>query len=154
SLDILETAVRNVLPRHRNMRAVLNYSWTLLSDDERRTFAGLAVFRGGFTRLAAEAVAGASRHTLVGLVDKSWLRYSSESGRYDIQELLRQFAQQRLDAAPEVARDTRRRHVAFYMQLLRDLWPRMAGSEFVEASAEIETDLENVRSGWGWAVYQ
>jgi len=153
SLDILETAARNVLPRHRNMRAVLDYSWTLLSDDERQTFARLAVFRGGFTRDAAEAVAGASRYTLVSLVDKSWLRYSSENGRYDIHELPRQFAQERLEASAEESRQTHERHARFYMQCLRTIWPRMAGAHFAQASAEIETELENIRSGWVWAVY-
>ena len=153
SLDILETAARNVLPRHRNMRAVLDYSWTLLTDDERQTFKRLAVFRGGFTRDAAESVADASRHTLVGLVDKSWLRYSSESGRYDIHELLRQFAQECLEDSGDVAYETHQRHCHYYMQLLRDIWPRLAGAQFAEASAEIETELENIRSAWVWAVY-
>ena len=154
SLDILETAARNVLPRHRNMRAVLDYSWTLLADDEQQTFARLAVFRGGFTRDAAEAVAGASRHMLAGLVDKSWLRYSSENGRYDIHELLRQFAQERLEASAGEARQTHERHGRFYLQCLRGIWPRMAGAQFAEASAEIETELENIRGAWVWAVYQ
>jgi predicted ATPase/DNA-binding CsgD family transcriptional regulator len=153
SLDILETASRNVLPRHRNMRAVLNYSWTLLTDSERQTFTQLAVFRGGFTRDAAETIAGASRHTLAGLVDKSWLRYSSESSRYDIHELLRQFAQECLDACDGAAWQTHERHCRYYMALVRGIWLHLGGAQFAEASAEIETELENIRSGWGWAVH-
>jgi predicted ATPase/DNA-binding CsgD family transcriptional regulator len=154
SLDILETAARNVLPRHRNIRAVMQTSWALLSDEERRIFASLAVFRGGFTRAAAEAITGASRRTLAGLVDKSWLRYSSDTGRYDIQELLRQFAEEQLSATPAAETNARHQHAIYYMQLLREVWPRMTGAEFAEASAEVETDLDNVRSAWVWAVYE
>src|SRR5262249_6260672 len=56
SLDILETHTRNIPDRHRNMRAVLDHSWALLSDSEQVVFMRLSVFRGGFTRAAAEAV--------------------------------------------------------------------------------------------------
>lgn len=153
SLDILETSSRNVQPRHRNMRVVLDGSWRLLTDGERRTFARLSVFRGGFTLDAAESVAGASRHTLAGLVDKSWLRYSSEDGRYDVQELLRQFGEEQLDATPDDAEQTHTRHSQTYMQLLRDIWPRMAGAHFREAGATVETELENIRTAWAWAAH-
>ena len=56
----------------------------------------LSVFRGGFTREAAEAVAGASLRTLTALVDKSLVRVDA-NGRYDIHELLRQYAEERLN---------------------------------------------------------
>src|SRR5262249_46749904 len=82
SLDILETSARNVEPRHRDIRAVFEPTWERLTDDEQAVFRKLAVFRGGFTREAAERVAGASRRVLRGLVDKSLLRVDSTS-RYD-----------------------------------------------------------------------
>src|SRR5262249_28359223 len=98
SLDILETPARNVEPRHRTMRAAFAPTWNLLSEDERGVFMKLSVFRGGFTREAAEQVAGASLRVLLALVDKSLLRVDA-NGRFDVQELLRQFAADKLNEA-------------------------------------------------------
>ncbi len=64
-IDILETPARNVPERHRNMRAVLDQSWRLLDEDEQRIMRRLSVFRGGFAREAAEAVAGAAARHLI-----------------------------------------------------------------------------------------
>lgn len=58
SLDILETPARNTEPRHRTMRAAFKPTWERLTDHERDVFMKLSVFRGGFTREAAQAVAG------------------------------------------------------------------------------------------------
>ena len=60
--------------RQRSMRAVFNWSWQLLTDAERQVFRRLAVFRGGFTRHAAEAIAEATLGTLASLVHKLLLR--------------------------------------------------------------------------------
>ena len=64
SLDFLETDAGDVPDRHRSVRAAFDYTWKLLSPKEQSIFAGLAVFRGGFTREAATAVAGASLREL------------------------------------------------------------------------------------------
>jgi len=56
-LDILGTSARDVPARHRNMRAVLDHSWDVLSETQRSVFMRLSVFRGGFRREAAEQVA-------------------------------------------------------------------------------------------------
>src|SRR5262249_34818638 len=70
-------------------------SWKLLSEDERSVLAPLSVFRGGFDLEAAERVASATLPTLASLADKSLIRMS-RSGRYDLHELLRQFASDKL----------------------------------------------------------
>ncbi|MFO5197583.1 hypothetical protein RCL06_24625, partial [Salmonella enterica subsp. enterica serovar Typhimurium] len=81
------------------------YSWQRLTAAEQSVFMGLALFRGGFTRAAAEQIAGASLPTLARLVDKSFVQLTesrhteskqTESKRYDVHELLRQFAEQQL----------------------------------------------------------
>ncbi len=59
NLEFLAASMRDVPERHRSMRAVIDHSWKLLSDDEQCALRQLAVFRGGFTREAAERVAGA-----------------------------------------------------------------------------------------------
>jgi predicted ATPase len=90
SMDFLEAGQTDHPERHRSVRAVFEYSWRLLDGEERRTFAGLSVFRGGFTREAAQAVAGASVRHLSNLVSKSLISFDRGSSRYNVHELLRQ----------------------------------------------------------------
>lgn len=151
-LDILTTSARNMPPQHRNMRAVLNYSWDLLSDDERAVFSRLSVFRGGFTRDAAQNVADASLLTLEALIDKSWLRHDPGSQRYDIHELLRQYGEERLNEDPEAAHKAYDRHCTYYVRLLEQSWLRLIGSEYKAAYNAIEAEVENIRASWNWAV--
>ena len=62
----------------------------------------LSVFRGGFTRAAAQEVAGASLRSLSQLLDKALLRRDPDTGRYSMHELLRQYAEERLEGAGEL----------------------------------------------------
>lgn len=150
-IDFLETASRNIPPRHQSMRAVLNQSWKLLSATQRAVFRRLSVFRDGFTREAGEYVAGAPLRTLSALVDKSLLR-RDHAGRYDLHELIRQYAAEQLQAAPEDERETRERHCAYYVQFLHYQWDKLKGWGQKEALLEIDANLENIRLAWDWAV--
>jgi len=89
-IDFLATNVRNLPARHRSLRAVFDHSWRLLSALEQAVLPQLAVFRGGFRRTEAQAIAGASLVTLATLVDKSLLSVSASS-RYGLHERLRQY---------------------------------------------------------------
>src|SRR5579859_3548165 len=113
TLDFLETAMRDMPVRHRSIRAVFDTSWNRLSDSERAVFMKLSVFRGGFTREAAQIVTGAPLRTLAALINKSMLR-RDPTGRYDIHELLRQYAGQALDASPQDCTQTRDQHYRYY----------------------------------------
>ena len=101
-LDVLATRLRDVPERHRSMRAVFDGSWARLDDHQRAVLARLSVFQGGFRREAAEAVAGAAPATLAALVDGSLL-HLEPGGRYQLHELLRQYAEERLWERPEAA---------------------------------------------------
>jgi predicted ATPase/DNA-binding SARP family transcriptional activator len=81
SLDFLQSNLRDLPGRQRSLRAVFDSSWTLLDRQTRPVLKALSVFRAGFTREAAQAVAGASIKTLLELTNKSWLQRLS-SGRY------------------------------------------------------------------------
>jgi predicted ATPase len=94
SLDFLSTSLRNVPQRHQSMPAVFEQTWRRLTDEEQLVFRALSVFRSGFRREAAEAVAGVSMRVLSNLMDKSLLT-REPNGRYQIHELLRQYAQTR-----------------------------------------------------------
>ncbi len=150
-IDVLETTSRNIQPRHRSMRAVLNQSWKLLSVTQQAVFRRLSVFRNGFTREAGAYVAGAPLRTLSALVDKSLVR-RDHAGRYDLHELIRQFAAEQLAAAPDDAQETNARHCAFYVRFLDSRWDQLKGWGQKEALLEIDSEIENVRLAWNWAV--
>ncbi|MHB8624970.1 MAG: LuxR C-terminal-related transcriptional regulator [Aggregatilineales bacterium] len=149
NLDFLASPLRNVSERHRSMRAVFDHSWTLLTPEEQAVFRTLAVFRGGFEREAAQRIANASLQTLTALVDKSLLQWNT-AGRYDLHELLRQYAEQQLEAAGESA-DACAAHSAYYMDFLARRDADVKGRRQLAALHEIRTDFENIRAAWTWA---
>lgn len=153
SLDILETASRNFPERHRNMRAVLDHSWRLLTESEQDVFKRLTLFRGGFTREAAQAVAGASLKMLSTLVDKSLLQRDTFE-RYDIHELLRQYGEEHLQASAEQSHQAHDQHCAYFTALLHQREEDLKGRRQLKALDEIEADFENIRAAWLWAIQQ
>lgn len=133
-LDLLASEVRNVPLRHRSMRASYALSWERLQPAEQTAQQALSVFRGGFTREAAAHVAGASPRILQALLDQSLLqRAPANNGatRYNVHELLRQFAAEQLARDPQIEAQVRERHGAYYGTLIEheatnrpmnDLW--------------------------------
>jgi tetratricopeptide (TPR) repeat protein len=108
------------------------------------------VFRGGFSRQAAEQVAGADLHVLRSLISNSFISLDGDS-RYGIHELLRQFGAERLAAMGE-AEPLRDRHSVYYLELLRGLEPDLRRRRQAEAFRIIEDDLDNIRQAWEHAV--
>jgi predicted ATPase/DNA-binding NarL/FixJ family response regulator len=110
-----------VAERHRSMRAVLDGSWRWLGDQDRSVLAGLAVFVGGFTRRAAEAVTGASLASLATLVERSLIQRLPDTvggTRYHVHELVRSYALERLaDAGHQAVDAARMRHLDYFVQL-------------------------------------
>jgi predicted ATPase len=149
--DFLATTLRNVPERHRSLRAVFEHSWQLLSESERAVLQKLAIFRGGFRREAAEAVADASLLMLSALVDKSLLKHTL-AGRYEIHELLRQFSQEKLGEDPGQEERTRDRHCRYYADFLNKREADLRGDRDKEVLEELEAEIDNVRAGWRWAV--
>lgn len=147
SMDFLEADGGDVPDRHRSMRAAFAYSWSMLDDDERRTFSRLALFRGGFTRQAAEAVAGASLRALSSLAGKSLLVADRDQGRYVVHELLRQFAEGELDSNPAQRDATVHAHAAYYADLAAEAVQEMIQpGDQVVAVRVIVDDLDNLRA--------
>jgi predicted ATPase len=150
-LEFLSTSARDVPERHRSMRAVFDHSWALLSDRERQVLRRLSVFRGGFRRAAAETVAGADLPLLAALAAKSLLRCTS-TGRYDLHELVRQYAADHLHTDPDEESDTRDRHGVYYTELVAQLEGSLKGERQPEALADVGAEIDNVRDAWRWAV--
>jgi predicted ATPase len=118
SLDILTTRYQNVAARHRSMRLVLEQSWALLDPDEQNVLKRLAILRGGFRQAAAAQVAGASLPLLARLTEKALIRMDP-SGRYQMHELLRQFAEEKLSADEQMLQTAQAQHHRYYLDFLR-----------------------------------
>jgi predicted ATPase/DNA-binding CsgD family transcriptional regulator len=153
-IDFLVTEVRDVPERHRSIRAVFDHSWSLLDPDEQVIFRQLSVFKGGFTREAAQQVSGASLQQLSGLVNKSFLSHNPDSGRLEIHELLRQYAQERLEDTPEASISAYEAHAGYYAEFMKQRWEYLKGNRQILALAEVEADIENVRTAWRYYLDQ
>lgn len=151
NLDSLRTTLRDVLPRHRSLRAAFDHSWALLSDEEQRVFRRLSVFRGGFRQEAAARVAAASRLVLAALERKSLLRCDA-AGRFEVHEVLRQYAQQKLQEVPGEEEMIQERHCDYYAAFLEQRQPDLTGPRCEAALEEIGAEIENIRASWRWAV--
>lgn len=151
NLDFLTTRLRNVPDRQRSMRAVFEYSWQRLSEQEQSVFKRLSVFRGNFRREAAERVARASLITLTALADKSLLRWQPD-GCYQMHELLRQYAAEQLVQSPQDIAQIYDWHCAYYADFLQRQYSDMMSGQQHQALAEIKIELENIRAAWHWAV--
>lgn len=151
NLDFLSTSLRNVPPRHRNLRAVFDYSWQFLSVEEKRVFRQLAVFRGGFQREAADLVIEANLATLLAFVDKSLLRRSDQD-RFDLHAVLGQYAAEKLNEVPQEKISVHERHCDYYTAFLQQRKALLEGEKQKEALLEISVEIENIRAGWRWAI--
>jgi predicted ATPase len=159
SLDFLETDRRDVPQRQRSIRAAIDYSWSLLTARERTVMQALSVFRGGFTREAAQAVTDASLRELMSLVGKSQLQRTAApsatfrtGGRYEVHGLLRQYAAEKPSQTPAAGEAARDRHSAYYAVALQQWAEDLKGSRQRTALAEMEVEIENARAAWDWAV--
>ncbi len=150
NLDFLSTNMRDIPSRHHSIRAVFEYAWKRLSVTEQHALMKLSVFRGGCTREAAKEVAGANLLLLRALVNKSLIRCTT-NGRYDLHALLRQFAEERLEAAGEMPL-TQMMHSRHYADILYGLNAHLRGAGQAAALDTIESDLENIRAGWQQAI--
>jgi predicted ATPase len=145
NLDFLETELRDVPKRQRSLRAAFDYSWNRLDEASRGVFSALCVFRGGFTRSAAEAVAGASLRALSMLTSKSLIHRDADSGRYEIHAVLRQYAEEKLAATPANHERILDLHAGYYAEFLEE---RTGDREPVAALDELKAEIDNVRAAW------
>ena len=150
SLDFLSVSARDLPVRHRSMRAVIDHSWKLLAAEEQAVLLRLSVFQGGFKREAAEVITGATLSTLSTLVTKSLIRRSG-AGRYDLHELIRQFAADQLAEFPEEQIATQARHGRYYLTCFSQADGLLRSSAQHEALAELTAEMDNFRAAWDWA---
>jgi predicted ATPase/transcriptional regulator with XRE-family HTH domain len=150
SLDFLTTSMHNIPERHRSIRASFDHSWKLLSDAEREALCRLSVFYGGFDRKAASQIVGASLPLLASLCDKSLLRHAG-GGRYDLHEVIRQYASSHLGEHP-FNFEAYDRHCEYYLAFLSGYEKSLKSRSQQEAMRELSGDIDNIRAAWSWAI--
>jgi predicted ATPase/class 3 adenylate cyclase len=161
SFAVLAGGRRGAVARHQTLRAVIDWSFQLLSGPEQALLSRLAVFAGGCTLEAAEAVCGgegidpdAVFELLAALVARS-LVVAEESGpgtRYRLLETIRQYGEQRLEGAGEAER-WRARHAGYYASLLRQVRDHAPDSrEEVFWAARLSAEQDNLLAAWSWAI--
>ena len=151
NIDFLATSVRDVPERHRSLRAAIDQSWRLLTDEQRSAFSRLSVFRGSFDRGAAVAVTGADLRILSELVAKSLLR-RPDFGRFELHELLRQYAAEQLRLSPGEEANARERHARHYAAMLLERQGALMGPELAVARDELRGELDNLRVAAEWIL--
>jgi predicted ATPase/predicted Ser/Thr protein kinase len=145
SPDLLDSA-----GREGSIHAVFDYSWGQLTPAEREVFGGLSAFRGGFTREAGQEVTGAGLRELLGLVNKSLLSRAA-SNRYELHELLRQYAAEKLDQSGR-AESVGRRHLEYYLALAEQFEREQSGPGQADWMQRLAAEIENVRAALAWSI--
>jgi predicted ATPase/DNA-binding SARP family transcriptional activator len=158
---LLAGGSRGALPRHRTLQAAIEWSHDLLSEAERRCLRRLAVFAGGCTLEAAEAVlpdagllpAQDVFETVTALVDRSLLTTEERYGsmRYGMLESVHQFASAQLAAAGE-QEELSQRHLAWLIDYASQA--DLDGPDQEAWLDLLEADLENIRAGLEWGLAQ
>src|SRR5262249_7244884 len=149
-LDFLNASLRDVPERHSSIRVVFDQSWKMLSEDEQSVMCKLSVFRGGFDLEATQAVAGASLRLIASLVEKSLVRGKTEH-RYDLHELIRQYAAQKLLEAGETEQ-TRQRQLDYFLVLVQRAEPELYRSNQLAWFARFDNELDNIRAVLNWSL--
>jgi predicted ATPase/class 3 adenylate cyclase len=144
-------------PRQQTLRALIDWSFDLLSETERAVLRRLAVFAGGFTLEAAEAVVaggdlaeGDVVDPMTSLVEKSLVTMEASGNRYRLLETVRQYARQRLDQSGDGSR-ARDRHLAFYLAFAESARPQLIGPDQGIWLARLDLERENVLAAHAWA---
>ncbi|MFJ4848942.1 BTAD domain-containing putative transcriptional regulator [Streptomyces sp. NPDC088733] len=146
---LLTGGSRTALPRQQTLRAVVDWSWDLLSGPERTALRRLSVFAGGCTLPAAEAVCGEDALELIGqLADKSLIvvEHGVDEVRYRLLETIHEYAAERAAADPGDRAAAAARHTAYWLEFTGAADLGMRGPEQLAWAARVEADLDNVRA--------
>ncbi len=145
--SLLDRSARTAQRRHRTLRAVIDWSWELLGDEERTLLARMSVFAGGATAAAVERVCGADTETLLSLVDKSLVQ--AADGRYRLLETVRRFAAEKLtDPGP-----VRNAHLAWCVDLAERLDPQLRTAAQPDALAVADAENGNLDAALTYAIH-
>jgi predicted ATPase len=153
-LPLLTGGARDAPERQQTLRATIAWSHDLLSDGERALFERLAVFPGGCTLEAAEAVTDADLDTLQSLVERNLVREQDGPDgepRYVMLETIREFALERLEERPD-AEELRRRLGGYLAAVAEAAEPELRGRDHAVWLDRLDAEHDNVRTALRWAL--
>ena len=166
-LKLLTGGERNLPPRHRTLRAAIEWSYDLLDDADKALFRSLSIFSGSFSLEAAEAIAeqaAASSEQLssessvldiiASLVDKNLLRRDvgdPGDSRFAMLETIHEYARERLEESGE-AGELRRLHALYFLSMAESIEPELKGPKQVERLRQLEDEHDNLRAALKWAL--
>jgi predicted ATPase/class 3 adenylate cyclase len=145
------------IPRQQTLRALIDWSYDLLSADERALFRRLAVFAGGWTleaaeRVGADAGGGSVLEDLTSLVEKSLIAHDMNDGRYGMLESVRQYAHERLVESGD-ERAARQRHLAHCLALAEQAKAGLRGPAQAQWVARLDVERENILAAHAWCAF-
>jgi predicted ATPase len=155
-LPLLDDGPRDLPQRQQTMRSAVDWSYHLLAPRAQRLFRSLGAFSGGFAPEAARAVCAPNEMDaeplLATLAERSLLVGTgpSEASRYEMLEVLREYALERLDVAGEAAR-VREAHAAYYTALTERAEQHLRGPDSARWLAALDADLANLRAALDWS---
>jgi non-specific serine/threonine protein kinase len=149
---------QTAMPRHRTLRATVDWSYGFLSEPEQVAFQHFSVCAGSFGLEAAQAVLSepgeaATLELLSRLVDKSMVvpeRSAPRAVRYRLLETLREYGKEKLGAAGDLDA-VRRRHALHFLNLAETAEPRLTGPEQSAWMVRLDLDYDNFRAALGWS---
>ncbi|MGN6186706.1 MAG: ATP-binding protein, partial [Thermoanaerobaculia bacterium] len=149
---ILTSGSRTTIPRHRTLRAAIDWSFALLTLEEQTLLARLSIFAGSFSLEAAELICEADLDLLTGLVDKSLVVTTSRRAtiRYHLLETIRQYARERLETSGD-ADALRRRHALAYSKLVHEAAVDPMGAVLAHLD-RLDADRDNVLAALAWSL--
>jgi predicted ATPase len=157
-LDLLKDEGPDAQERHRSLRAAIEWSHDLLTEEERQLFSSLGAFTGGFALDAADAVAGSSGLDVIvaveSLLDNSLLRALPTAGdepRFGMLETIRQYAVERLAARPDES-EVRRSHAVHYLRLAEKAEPQLRAPTQLAWLERLDAENDNLRAALEWAT--
>jgi predicted ATPase/predicted Ser/Thr protein kinase len=158
-LGALVAGSRDLPARQQTLRGAIDWSYDLLDLQEKTLFARLAVFQGGCSVEAVEAVCGHGLSVevwegLESLLTKSLLRRTDGAGegpRFVMLEMIHEYAGVRLEASAE-AGDVRRRHGAYFMALAERAAPELRGAQYQRWFVRLGVEQDNLRAALAWSL--
>jgi predicted ATPase/class 3 adenylate cyclase len=160
-LKLLTGGAKDLPERQRTLRGTMEWSHDLLDEGERTLFARLAVFSGGRTLEAIEAVCDAEGDLPVdaldgvsSLLDKSLLRQEEgpeDEPRFVMLETIHEFAREKLEVSDE-AEEMKRAHAQYFLTLAEEAYPELKGANQLEWLERLEAEHDNMRAALSWAL--
>ena len=148
------------MPRQQTLQALVDWSYDLLTEDEKTLLRRLSVFTGGCTLEAAECVCsenGLEKDEIINLVarlvDKSLLNYFEKGGkaRYEMLETIRQYAREKLIQSGEIE-FSRRKHLVYYTEFTAETAPKLWQANQREWMDRLEEEHDNLRAALEWSL--